>query len=148
MFVSFLTYVNRSTYLSSKEANVFSFNVFPKCHLKKGESHVKGFNNVALSCQRVISVIWIELKIIINHHILSLIEKRCIKLLLILFLPSCWLPSWHLCLNSLKPGEHMALQSLKSAVEHRGTYFVEASGYLKLKQFTLNLIFYGKLNVL
>ena len=24
----------------------------------------------------------------------------------------------------------MALQSLKSAVEHRGTYFVEASGYL------------------
>ena len=66
---------------------------------------------------------------------MSDIIKHLFKIrIIVLFwvLPSCRFASWHLSLDRLKPWEHMALKSLKRAIEHRGTYFVEASWYLKL----------------
>ena len=62
-----------------------------------------------------------------KHYIIE------VKVLLLfqLSLPSGRFPAWHLSLNGLEPRQHMTLESLESAVEHRGTYFVEASGYLE-----------------
>ena len=41
-------------YLSREEADVFPLDVFAKCHLKQGQSHVKSLDDVTLPRQRMV----------------------------------------------------------------------------------------------